>query len=355
MSLNLGYIFYRNIANTDADFGLTIVDKCKEIKENSKEYFDIEDSIKLIFKTQYPGLTIGLGYDHDSSEVDDFKLGFMFDYTTGLPYIPGSSLKGTIRSVFPANENDKQRLCFINTILGKEYSYEELYEIEKSIFGKNTEDKKSLDNSDTKDTFFDSYFTTSSGNFLVDDYITPHKSEVASPTPLKFLKIAPNIAVTLQIKLAENDKISKEERLRLYKEILEWTGMGAKTNVGYGVAENIKFGYKEFVTTKPKELFEEIGNEKKRILKALKDKENIEKLAKLTPMKRVKTLIEGLENNKEKNKKIFELLEQENQNFNEDEKIKLFEYIKDIIGDKPKKNTPAPKKWAVKIYNFFGE
>src|SRR5690554_3416875 len=48
--------------------------------------------------TTYPGLLIGSGYQHESGGENEFKIGFFFDYTTGLPQIPGSSVKGVLRS-----------------------------------------------------------------------------------------------------------------------------------------------------------------------------------------------------------------------------------------------------------------
>ena len=236
--MNLGYTYYRNIGK-NVDFGKNINQRANGAKyKDAIKYFQIKDSTKLKFKTKYPGLTIGLGYTHDSKKDDDFKLGFMFDYTTGLPYIPGSTLKGVLRSVFPVDKNDKSKIDFINYILKKEYTFNEIYEIEKSIFGKSTKDTSSKDNPLTKDIFYDGYLSPSNQYFLEDDYITPHESEIKSPKPLKFLKIPPGIEIVLQIKLSENNNlISKEDRLQMYIKILKFTGLGAKTNVGYGVVD----------------------------------------------------------------------------------------------------------------------
>ena len=46
--------------------------------------------------TTYPGLLIGSGYSHEVHGKDGLKLGFYFDHTTGLPIIPGSSVKGVL-------------------------------------------------------------------------------------------------------------------------------------------------------------------------------------------------------------------------------------------------------------------
>ncbi len=351
--VNLGYTYYRNIDGTDVDFGKNIVDKAKSIKFDSEKYFDIPDSIKLTFKTTYPSLAIGLGYAHDTKEKDDFKLGFMFDFATGLPYIPGSSLKGTIRSMFPTDENNIERLDFINYILGTSYEYDELYEIEKSIFGKKTKDSKSKDDAKAKDIFYDSYFATTRGSFLTDDYITPHKDEITSPDPLKFLKILPDTKVILQIKLSENNLISKEDRLKLYSEILKWTGLGAKTNIGYGVIDNIKYEYENIDSTNLKSFLVEL-KELKDEKKVKKQKEIDEALTNnLSGLEKVKKQIASIE--KDNNKAIYELIKELFDDFNDEEKDELFEFIINIIGEKPARRNPAKKRWAAEIYDLFGK
>jgi len=298
MSLvNLGYTFYREIEGTDIDFGRDIVRKAKELKVDSEEYFSIEKSYKLNFKTVYPSLVIGLGYAHESSDNSDFKLGFLFDYTTGLPYIPGSSLKGVLRSLFPLDKDDN-KLIWINNILDKDYDFEELYEIEKSIFGKRTTDSSSKDNAQTKDVFYDGYFETSKGSFLVDDNITPHPDEFKSPKPLKFLKIAPETKVILQFELKENSLISKEDRIKLYIEILLRQGLGAKTNVGYGELERI-LTEEEKAKEEEKRLEEERKikeqNEKKRAeeQEALMREKEAKKQEVLNALLECKTLADG--------------------------------------------------------------
>jgi len=247
MSLvNLGYSYYRKIEDIDEiDLGKKIIDRAHKTKVSSEIYFNIDESYKMTFKTLYPSMVIGLGYAHDLDGDNDFKLGFLFDYTSGLPYIPGSSVKGVIRSMFPLNKEDKERLCFINQILGKELQYSNMLALERSIFGKTTKDKGSIDDTQSKDIFYDGYFGTSIGGFLSSDNITPHEDEITSPKPLKFLKITPDTKVTLQFKLKENSLLSKEERLNLYTKILQYTGLGAKTNVGYGVVDTVKYGYRE--------------------------------------------------------------------------------------------------------------
>ena len=50
-------------------------------------------------KTTYPGVLIGTGNSHSAGAKGEMELGFTFDYVTGVPYLPGSSLKG----LYPPN------------------------------------------------------------------------------------------------------------------------------------------------------------------------------------------------------------------------------------------------------------
>ena len=68
-----------------------------------------DNNINIKFNTEvlYPGLLIGIGNTNlyimkkESVNNKDFKcLGFTLDYVTGMPYIPGSAVKGLLWSVF---------------------------------------------------------------------------------------------------------------------------------------------------------------------------------------------------------------------------------------------------------------
>ncbi|MCD7838802.1 MAG: RAMP superfamily CRISPR-associated protein, partial [Clostridiales bacterium] len=51
-------------------------------------------------KTTYPGLLAGTGLPHGAGVKGELAIGFTFDYVTGLPYLPGSTVKGVLRSGF---------------------------------------------------------------------------------------------------------------------------------------------------------------------------------------------------------------------------------------------------------------
>jgi len=233
-------------------------------------------SIKLV--TTYPGLLIGSGYTHEIGAIGEFKLGFQLDYTTGLPVIPGSSLKGVIRSVFPdieaikSNENIIYKLKTDNEIdiVKAKWIIALINNIEEDndIFHStdyqpqaNISDEESLKilkfllaifegikdhtkaESDEKyfsiferDIFKDSFPITGNvnQNIFGTDSITPHgENPLQNPIPLLFLKILPE--VTFQFNFDLKDGIlSRENKLKLFKKILTVKGIGAKTNVGYG-------------------------------------------------------------------------------------------------------------------------
>ncbi|MCD7816006.1 MAG: hypothetical protein LUH12_04710 [Bacteroides sp.] len=76
-----------------------------------------------------------------------------------------------------------------------------------------------------------------------DDSITPHKDgPLKDPVPITMLKKAPGCIIEFRFHLndftSHKGQIFKaEEKLKLFKNILEIVGIGAKTNVGYGQLE----------------------------------------------------------------------------------------------------------------------
>ena len=202
----------------------------------------------LTFRTLYPGLIIGLGLSHGTPVDGDLKCGFQFDYATGLPIIPGSSVKGVLRSVFPApdakvqNERNMQKARYIarqlkeqGIELKKEHLFPTVQQLAKQIFEHDEAKKFGMD------VFMDAILTgPSTGEFLADDYLTPH-DEYKDPVPIQFLKVLPGIEFTFFFKLTAFKIDGKEvDKLDLFLRILEDVGIGAKTNVGYGHLKAIK-------------------------------------------------------------------------------------------------------------------
>ncbi len=247
-SANIGWLFYKDYYNalTNDDYNFIILPKDKQddrrektIKEkidekikniiNQKptiEEAEVLGSTRFTATTTYPGLLLGSGNAHALPPIDGQAiLGFHFDYTSGLPVIQGSSIKGVLRSAFKHKE-------YIKALLGKE-----IEGLEDEIFVNG-------------DIFFDATISKADGKILGDDFITPHKNtkgkkdgdnnlvadELCSPNPLRFIKVLPDVSFRFDFELKDGI-ITKEEKIELFKDILKDLGLGAKTNVGYGKFE----------------------------------------------------------------------------------------------------------------------
>ena len=129
--------------------------------------------------TTYPGLLAGLGYPHEGYEEDAaIDTGFSFDYTTGQPYLPGSSVKGVLRSVFTKKPEAIVQIC--NGLFSAETGYkplqnEQVAELLHNIF-------------EEGDVFFDAVVVESRNAMLDGDTVTPHGRDVTqNPIPVQYV------------------------------------------------------------------------------------------------------------------------------------------------------------------------
>ncbi|WP_066506973.1 type III-B CRISPR module RAMP protein Cmr6 [Abyssisolibacter fermentans] len=265
--MNLGYIFYKEYFNQNFNEDIfTIINNYKLM--NYKLNFQESDELikgltkqEFILKTKYPGLIMGSGYSHGLKEDDAFKLGFYFDYTSGLPVIPASTIKGTVRSIFKKlrynrddvpeemieyKENMRENALeyFKDILVGKEVNYDILKEIEYEIFEGKDYDKENDKYYNkpicSRDIFFDATLNLKENNnkiILADDYITPHKSPIKNPIPIKFLKIKPDVFFKFRFNLKKGKYLNKNDKKELIQRIIMDFGIGAKTSVGYGFME----------------------------------------------------------------------------------------------------------------------
>lgn len=221
------------------------------------------DKFNLI--TIYPGLLIGSGYNHEiGKQENELKLGFFFDHTTGLPCIPGSSVKGVLRDACE-KVNGEYAVSIINEIKNFERKPKDS-ETQEAINKLTLEEIKKIFEAGKKskfvnyvfgglvgkdnhlpikerDIFFDAFPIKSDnpdGKFLANDYITPHKHSkkpeldpFTNPTPIQFMKILPQVMIQFSFNLTD-EPFSKKIKLELFRQILLDIGVGAKTNVGYG-------------------------------------------------------------------------------------------------------------------------
>ena len=206
----------------------------------------VECEHKFELKTIYPGLACGLGYKHEMGVSNEFKLGLYFDYTSGLPVIPGSSLKGVFKHAFEDSE-------YISDIIDTKFKKIEINKLKDDIF-EGTKDNNLKINTYSRDCFFDAEIVasiqekplkTDENMFLTDDYITCHQNSkdpqmtsFTEPNPVKFLKVRSNVIFQFKFRLHDSLigelKINPENKIDLFKRILLDLGVGAKTNVGYG-------------------------------------------------------------------------------------------------------------------------
>ena len=177
---------------------------------------------------------------------EEIKVGFSFDYTTGQPYIPASSVKGVLRSYFnePKPKNSKQDEILKDYFRERKQAVSDIIK-EKTKIEFSSEEIELLGNDifDNNDVFLDAvvYWGDTYGHILSTDYITPHESPVKNPVPIKILKINPGVQLEFRFLLNDhtvNGKtVSKEMLKTIFTELLSLFGVGAKTNVGYGILD----------------------------------------------------------------------------------------------------------------------
>jgi CRISPR-associated protein Cmr6 len=220
-SANIGWLFYKDYFRNIDYANLDNSDNEKKIKVKVANIIsqtpEITDAIVLgnthfTATTTYPGLLLGSGNSHELPHVKEQAiLGFHFDYTSGLPVIQGSSLKGVLRSAFKHPE-------YIQELMNDESI--NIKDLESEIFENN-------------DVFFDVTISHAESRILGDDFITPHADPLKDPKPLRFIKVLPDITFRFDFELSDGT-VSKEKKRKLFENILEDLGLGAKTNVGYG-------------------------------------------------------------------------------------------------------------------------
>lgn len=239
----------------------------------------IPNAATFCLHTTYPGLLVGSGYRHETGSQDELKLGFSFDFTTGLPILPGSSVKGLLRSAFPGNPDltrnpmhERAKLFIRYLLLSIKDSLPEaeaatfdaegidIIRLEHELFEGQVFDKDKNRYCDmpmgARDIFYDGLIGVNGqpgvdearrvygGALFGNDFITPHRnrknpkmSPFTNPVPIQFLKVMPNVPVTFQFALPDRPAqqlLTPGQRLKLYQAIISELGVGAKTRVGYG-------------------------------------------------------------------------------------------------------------------------
>ena len=194
--------------------------------------------------TTYPGLLLGTGYPHETGAYAELILGMSFDFTTGLPVIPGSSVKGIIRSAFDekAYPDYVRSLLASDDICGALPEGFQLARLEEEIFGPAAAASHDYDlRLPTQDIFYDAVplmAESFASEIFGVDTITPHtQGEFIDPVPLPFLKVMPGVTYRFDFEARHSTvlkSLTADKKSILYQCILEDLGIGAKSNVGYG-------------------------------------------------------------------------------------------------------------------------
>lgn len=212
----------------------------------------LEGYAEILLQTGGQGLLTGSGYAHETGSLGELKLGFHFDPTSGLPTLPGHSVKGVLRSAFPQkSEPDgvkRAKVKWLAKILrdssvpmpeGEEASFIE--KLELAIFGGSKELPISR-----HDIFLEAAMTQT-GPFLGRDALAPHDRKTGglkNPVPIPFVKVLPGITFRFAFLLRKSNidgiEVSETAKKSLFEAILTTFGAGAKTRGGYGVFEKIK-------------------------------------------------------------------------------------------------------------------
>lgn len=254
-SANIGYQFFHSVGIPG--FVKEQVESAISVNTDVLEVLGAANYSVVNMRVPAPGLLIGSSLAHGlPGSEEDVKTGLQFDYTSGLPVIPGSSVKGVIRSAFPtikedkeqSNEADSEKLNYIKSLIADIPEFSSLVLEDNDILELGNQ---MFNHGDIfADALLVGYGTRMKQHgpvkqVLTEDYITPHTGgPLAQPIPIKIVKVAPGVTFAFCFKFNETKigakVVSASMKKALCAAILQDLGVGAKTNVGYGVLKEVK-------------------------------------------------------------------------------------------------------------------
>jgi len=213
---------------------------------------------------RYPGLLIGTGYPHKTKQAKgEIQVGTLFDWITGAPYYPGSSVKGVLRSLFKIASGEgveaagyrTELLERINSVAPGVYevlSRNDVIYLRTALFGKDPKDESHI-SQNGQNTFYDAHIVGFRKNpsgqqkkLIGLDSLAPHKDKITNPIPINMLRILPDVCLTFSMQIHDlqdpdgNVLMTDDQIFTLFKGIILDLGFGAKTRTGYGVVKEIK-------------------------------------------------------------------------------------------------------------------
>ncbi len=264
-SFNAGYVFYHKMLVPKADGTLDqgemkkYSDKLLNLTLPKPELIKFDDfrhtekSISFHLTTLYPGFASGLGQNHDMGNYEhNFKLGLLFDHTTGMPYISGTGIKGKIKEPFKKllnagvsgtkyeHHSQQAMLCYFKTLF-KELELDDidlnidlLQKLKEEIFeGKLEGQPMAMYN---RDIFLDAYITegdpVNSFEIFKDDVIAHHYDEMRNPNIIRFLRVRSNVTFAFRFETKDSlviEKLKAEHKEKMFKIIIKREMLGART------------------------------------------------------------------------------------------------------------------------------
>lgn len=359
MRPNLGYLYWRECYSRGDNARQIETTLEKLLRQNRKET-PLDAPYGFDLKLNYPGLLIGTGYLHGIGGVDvDFKSGFYFDHTSGLPVIPGSSVKGILRSLFGLPMKGRRdpyadaKHAMIRDYLSLPDNFD-VAALARAIFEGIDEEGEPL-GIYRRDIFYDARVVTTEGRLLADDYITPHPSPIADPKPIRILKVAPGVSFAFRFRLCDTTigehTVTAETKAALFLILLHEFGAGAKTNVGYGnfqlPAECEQADFHEclaYLRQRNQRIARARAEEQRR---RQEEKERQERLARLSPLERKLEALRPAEGSNEKfSTRVLKAIEEDE--FDEEERCEALRYLRRIMEEekiwKPTSQAKNPAK-----------
>ena len=223
-------------------------------------------------------LVVGLGREH----VQETSMTFHHIY--GVPYIPGTAVKGVLRHWWLQLLKDdsdflKQHPNFVN----KKDEIDESIALEdfvfRSIFGSQEQQGKVQ--------FLDAY-PTKAVNFATDimnphypDYYSGSKppTDYQNPIPINFLTVE---KTTFRFTFLAKEQNTLDKLKNRFHDALEMKGVGAKSSVGYGY-------FRDF-----KDQTVVIANELKQQQEAVEEEQETKRIASLSPIEQLSEEIKRL-------------------------------------------------------------
>lgn len=208
-----------------------------------KNFAGSENSILMKNESRF---LCGVGY------VNNVEWGLSFDWTTGIPYLPGSSFKGALLSYLEFRRDDPEPVeCwndndFVEMEDGQQWDKKTILEVFGSQETLDRDNKCLTKEKKVGSVIFLDVYPQNFKGFEVD-VITPHytkyyenpqeypPADIYNPVPTHFLTIKPGSKFLFMFKFRNNGNQTLGEKIKsLIVETGENYGFGAKTSSGYG-------------------------------------------------------------------------------------------------------------------------